>query len=276
MSLHNIAFWLSSNLWVTALVIVIAPLGVIISFILYFKSKRVKCPIYDLRHISLIHDFDNYFKSVEIKNNNQPIADLTVTRFIFWNAGRETIRKSDITAVDPFEIKMLNGSKILEAGFIQRKNKTNNLSINIIEDGKKLLISFDYLDFEEGGIIQILHTAKTPNDIEIKGTFIGSGKIKQNLLLKNKIYKFVEKFEISKGKARIIFSTMLFLIPLLTFIPLLFPEADTKINSTNLKIITNLIIIIVYWFMAIVTVRRRVPKGFDLFEDSDKFLKRKA
>lgn len=96
--------WLNSlvtNPWFGITSFIIGVLGVILTIIFYFKSKKFKRPCYAIRSLGVVEDITNKSKSLEIYYAGQKIERLTITRIAFWNAGNETIDKRDIAPADP-------------------------------------------------------------------------------------------------------------------------------------------------------------------------------
>jgi hypothetical protein len=112
--------------------------------------------------------------SLEISYHGQEVSNLTVTKFAFWNHGRDPIRQEDIPTAAPILIKTKGGAKILDAKVIQFTTAENKFAINA--DADACGIGFEYLGEKDGAIVQLLHTGRSSQDIEVVGTVIGAGK----------------------------------------------------------------------------------------------------
>ena len=85
--------WFFSNLW--SIVSLIITLTLAIYF--YFKSKKVKLPIYSQWSINIINVLEKKFESLEMMYSGLQIDNLTVTKILFWNGGNDTINDQDIS-----------------------------------------------------------------------------------------------------------------------------------------------------------------------------------
>jgi hypothetical protein len=87
--------------------------------------------------------------------SKQKIKNLTVTKFAFWNAGKETINNTDIAKSQPLKIIIDNNHEILDFEKEYENNPANEFSFSLSDDKKILSINFDYIDKNQGFILQI-------------------------------------------------------------------------------------------------------------------------
>ncbi|MGR3311398.1 MAG: hypothetical protein ACUZ77_11580 [Candidatus Brocadiales bacterium] len=170
--------------WPNVLSISLALIGIILAIFFYIKGKRTKKPTYAIRSTNLIRDFKGRFGKLKIKYGDEPISNFTATKVAFWNNGKETINGSkggDIATTDQLMIKVKNGSRFLDSDVLHPKkdDNPNQFSIKPSEDGSHVLIQFEYLDKGQGGVMQLLHTGKSSDDVEVCGTIKGYGKLKR-------------------------------------------------------------------------------------------------
>lgn len=162
-------------------------LGLIISFILgyyfYFKSSKKRSPIYSIRSRNLIRDYTNEVKKLSIKYENEDVKSLTVSRFLFWNDGAETINRTDITVAEPLIIK--TASKILDVEILALNEEANRLTISL--EKNEIKVDFDYLDKDNGVVLQIFHTGTSSNDLILYGKIKGSRMPKKESLYSSKM-----------------------------------------------------------------------------------------
>lgn len=175
-SLNKLVLSISSNPWVILLSIVFGAIGVI-GVIFTIMGLRLMKPRYLIKSNNLIENFATKLTKLNILYNDEKISNLTVSKFVFWNEGKETIHDTDIASSDPFVISVMDGVKILEGKIIFERNKANKFEVEILEEGKKLAIDFEYVDKNEGVIIQIVHTGKGSKGIKVDGTIKGIGRI---------------------------------------------------------------------------------------------------
>ena len=149
--------------------------GIILACVFYFRGKKEKKPRARKKSFNLISQSVLLVNPEKIKVTyaDEPIGNLTVTNVAFWNAGREPIRSQDIPSNAPLYIQATDGVRILEAYVVQRNNPSNDLKCTLL-DSNHLLLSFEYLDKDDGGVLQVFHTGMTSSDLQIKGKVIGA------------------------------------------------------------------------------------------------------
>jgi hypothetical protein len=168
---------LTSNPWLTLLSVIVAIVAVIVAIVFGIKSSRSRKPYFRKISATIVSDFTNKVQSIQMLFDGKPISDVTITRFLFWNAGRETIRKEDIAQSDPLRITVTDGKEILESKIVKENNDASMFKLSPI--GRTALdLSFDFAERNQGAIIQVIHTGKTEKDIDLTGTVIGAGKPK--------------------------------------------------------------------------------------------------
>lgn len=155
---------------------VLAIFAVVMAIFFYVRSRRSKVPLYTKRSFNIIQDFSTKLSYLTVQYKNETVDNLTITKLAFWNDGRQTINMIDIAEADPLRISAIHNSKILSAEVIYSRNPANRFRISDIEQYTSTKLLFDYLDRNEGGVIQIIHTGKSSKDIEVKGTVKGAGE----------------------------------------------------------------------------------------------------
>lgn len=261
---------LATNPWVTIGSIFLGITGIILSIIFYFKSKRTKKLKTKLKSINLVKDSIKKIEGLNIEFFGNPIPNLTITKLALWSSGNESIQKHDIPTSNPLSIVALNNVTILEAKIIYEKNKHNSLKINIPSDSKKINIDFEFLDSEDGCVIQVLHTGSSSDDITLDGTIIGTGKVykphSKKIYLSNKLLNAIATTMkpsrifgyacVSFGGLVIIFTIFLILY------------SKQSLDSKSIFELFPLIFLgISYLVLGFFTTRRAIPKGFDIFEE---------
>lgn len=135
-----------------------------------FRFKREKRPLYltsSYEVISTSHSVDG----LQITLQGVVVSSLTVTRMSFWNAGRETMHRSDIAASDPIRIVALRpGITILGAKLAHVCRPVNDVSISATADA--VAIEFDFLDRGDGCVVDLYHSS--PSGFSVIGTLKGA------------------------------------------------------------------------------------------------------
>lgn len=277
-TLVELATWLSQNPWLTILSFLLALLSVILAVIFFIKSRRLKQPRFAIRSFNLVRDFTSRFEALEMLYAGQSIQNLTVSKIAFWNNGAETIDGQDIASADPLVAKLKEGYRILEASVLSVKNEANQFAIAVSDGASRVFLQFDYLDKDEGAVIQILHTGKSSGDIWLGGTIKGAGKPVRQYFPRLRgleiLFRVLPSRFPSPARRRRILGATFFLTPLLLFaavgVLLLVPDgysAATEDASLGLVLAGLGLTCLGYWGMGFYLLRRRIPSGFDVFEE---------
>ena len=243
---------------------IIAIIGIVLAVIFYLKSKKIKSPYYAIRSIILIKDLISKIESLEMVFRGKPIKNLTVTKLAFWNGGNDTINYQDIPNTEPLTINVKKGIEILDAKVLYVQNPANQFSISPSDDHSFVKLQFEYIDKDEGGVIQIIHTGISEEDIDIRGKIKGVGRpIKKsvpkmvifnpryaNIQAKNKLGKIIPYFVL----------IVLFGIPLF----LIYNTYTRKIFDLG-QLFGVFLITLMYWGFGYYIIKKRLPKGFDIF-----------
>jgi len=261
---------ISGSSYVTLGLILLALLSFILMIIFYHRSKRIKRPFYSIKHMNIIRDFRSRIDSLEISIGGESVENLTVTQVAFWNGGKETIRKNDITSAEPLEISVKEPFKILEAKILVVNNPANEISIRRIksESGKHFIqLNFEYLDMDEGCVVQIIHDGYSSKDILVSGTIIGAGKPKNRELPSGRDVNMLFPFPVPIKFKNVRHQGVLYFI--LGFIIVLIGTGIFLLSNTddNSGYIVCWILGALLILLSSVLIKRRIPKGLETFED---------
>jgi|SRR6185312_10947907 len=165
---------------------IIGPIGVLVAVVVYFKQKKDRRPVYGKQTFPLIFKSGTTPKKLELFYDHKAVEKLTLTKFAFWNAGRETIRKEDISAVKPITIKSAKGATIYDSE-IAYSELVNNFKITKIDDFT-LGVDFDFIDLNQGMVVNLYHNGDSSDDIICEGAIIGGGSIKRGAVSQNVLF----------------------------------------------------------------------------------------
>lgn len=162
--------------WLTIILALTTIISFFLMIIFYFKSKREKIPYYDIISLNLVQELVSKVDSLEMSYSGELIETLTVTRVAFWNGGRETINNQDIVGSDPPRVRAKEGCRILSAQILYA-TPANQFGLEMAEDQSNVIFNFNYIDKDEGMIVQLFHTGKSSEDAEVCGRIKGAGTI---------------------------------------------------------------------------------------------------
>ena len=194
--------------------------SILLAIYFYVKSKREKKPVYSLKTSQLINNNLSSIDKLEITYDGNRLENLSLTKFAFWNAGKETIKEEDIVKFDPIKISVSENLTIYDYK-IEIQDEKNNIRIEQKKDSS-LLLAFDYLDKNDGVLFTIYHNGKNSDEIKVSGTCMGAFKITigaerekiSNSLMDIKAVKFFENLVNNKN----LFLNILGLISILPFV----------------------------------------------------------
>lgn len=163
------------NLLIGILSLIIALVTLYVSYHLFNKGTKEKKPSYTIMTRGIIRNAPDEFADLKIIYRTEEISRFSESRVAFWNGGKETIFRKDISENDKIAISPEEGYQILGAELVYQLNTANNFAVQFING--KVYIDFDYIDNGEGCTIQIFHTGKTSWSLSVSGSIIGAGKI---------------------------------------------------------------------------------------------------
>jgi hypothetical protein len=180
----NLTNILTQNPWVKLISIFgafVAFPSFFLAIYFYLKGKTKKSIKYISRYDTLINEgIDQKVIGLSISISNKQIKRLTVSRIAFWNNGNKTLTYNDIPTLSKFTINIDNKYDILDVSIIETLNTKNNISVNLLEDCKTIEIYFEYMDNNDGFVLQIFHTGNDSSALTLNGGIIG-GKISKGI-----------------------------------------------------------------------------------------------
>lgn len=171
----------SVGFWCTVVGTIITLVSLVLAFVFYKKSIRVKKLAYFVTDpipiASVVSTPSGYRVSLLIEREGRDTikADEAYLFFVrLSNLGREPIRKTDMSVKDPIHLKVKEAN-VLDAIVIKESRPSIDFSaVEFIKDKNEWITSiiFDFLDNRDGVLIRVL--TDSPNAaISMEGTVIG-------------------------------------------------------------------------------------------------------
>lgn len=167
---------LSTNPVVTLGSFILAVLGIILAIVFYIRSQKNKTPCFEGSSNTLIEGLHKSLDGLEIHYKGQSQERITVTKIVFWNAGKDTIDSSDLVELDQLRVATPKSIDILDIKIIDVSSSSNSVSLgNATEDEttKSYPLKFEYLDNEDYFVIQIIHNGSCEEYFHIAGKIKG-------------------------------------------------------------------------------------------------------
>ena len=181
-----------------AIAIVTFIIGLLVSYYFYLKSIRVREPVWLIKGYNVIYKYKSVFPSLNVTYAKKNVDTFSIAYILFYNRGAETITREDIDTVDHIRIESYEGVRILDASVLQVNNQSSQFTL--AKNNSKVLINFDYLNKNQGAIIQVTHTGSTKEDIYITGDIKHVGKVNKQ----EKQPSLINRFLASKNQRNVI------------------------------------------------------------------------
>jgi len=154
-------------------------LGLLAAYIFYRKGMRDKEPYYSIVSRNLIQDNLGKMNDLEILYKRHKVENLTTSKIVFGNSGKDTIDRLDIVKSHPLKIVSSTNTAILDAKIIGTNHPTSKFRIALSKDGSKVNLGFEYIDQGQWVLIQLVHTGQSSENLKLKGEIKGVKKIKE-------------------------------------------------------------------------------------------------
>ncbi len=242
---------------------IVGVVGVV--FALYFglKKSKYKKLTYVIRSSNIFTGLEHTIPDVEVRfpGYGLPVNRLTVTKVAFWNAGTETIPSQDVVMENPLFLRAKTGVAILSVRVIDCTNRYNKVDTRL--DGQRMgaAITFDYLDQNDGALLQIFHTGLGNDDIQLEGTIKGVRSIQRRPLITPQSTK-----QLSRGLAVPVLCIFWVLLTVVAYAAISAPHFLAKAGSMtelDITIISGVILLgfLITGGVAYSLYTTAVPKG---------------
>jgi len=154
--------------------VVIALAGILVSLVIFWVSRKEKVPCYYIESTSLVAPSGEGIPGLGITFQGKPVKRVTSTSVTIWNAGRETIRREDIPGSDRLRISVPKGVSVLSAKII-KTSRTPVQGTLEVRNGN-IYVAPNFLDKNDGVVVQVLHTGGAEGVCHVTGTIIGASR----------------------------------------------------------------------------------------------------
>ena len=144
-----------------------------------FRSLREKRPQWAVRSVPLVDEFNSKYENLRVTYERKPVENLTISKVLFWNAGRETITKTDLDTINPLRIVAKDKTRLLDVKVLVSNHDASRIDVRPDKRKNCAFLKFDYLDHTDGAVLQVVHTGKSSGDLEISGDIRGVRRIHQ-------------------------------------------------------------------------------------------------
>lgn len=133
--------------------LVVGLIGIIVSVVLYFRSKCKKTLGYTIDSTQLISKKMTGIPKLKVSIDDQPVETLSSTTILFFNAGNQSIVLSDFAIKEPLGISITGR---LHSYDVSADNPNSTPTLQPIKD-KTFYVKFDFLKQKQSFSITLLH-----------------------------------------------------------------------------------------------------------------------
>ncbi|MBJ8205611.1 hypothetical protein JDS91_30785 [Bacillus cereus] len=152
-------------------------LGIVIALITtLIASKAKKRLVYQCKSLKVIGTDSITPNEIEITYKGKKVPRVIMTKITIWNVGKETINGSDIVNDDNLRLEIDKNEEIISLNIINKTRDVNKFTSFLdAKSNNTAILTFDYLDPNDGVTLEILHTDWKWNP-KIKGSIKGLPK----------------------------------------------------------------------------------------------------
>jgi hypothetical protein len=265
-------------------------IGLIVSYYFYIKSIKVKEPVYAISSINLVSDYKSDYPNLNVSYKKRRVENLTLSKILFYNRGAETINRIDIETINHIKVVVKAGIKILDASILLTNNLSNQFSVDIDRRENCVLLNFDYIDQNQGAVLQVVHTGRSSGDINVTGDIKGAKsimRIKRPNPRESKVLSLLDFIMRSRRNTKIMWLLLLCfvgIIDILTFWFIFSPDTyqilgldklmyfrynPPPVGSLILTFLTN----VLFFILALPFLKREIPlpPGLDIYRNRDEW-----
>ncbi len=265
------------------IILIFAVVSLITSYYFYKKSIRRASAAYAIRTIRLISSNLCKLPAIDISHDSQRVSTLSISKVALWNDGSDTINADSIAKNNTLRIEIDASYEIFGADIQYLKNPSNDFRIHVAEDHRSVKIDFDYFDREEGVVLQLYHSGQSSSDLSIVGQIKACNRIRRikpysTAPMPMPDFKVVDvirinnkEYRISSYKAMQIYGfVILVMAAIMCFFSLRevwYEPVEPVAKDPFLETLWVILFSAIYGFVGYQVIRRRVPKGFDIFNE---------
>ena len=141
---------------------VVTVFSLILAAFAYYKPRRRQRLYYQTAAIRYFEKDDYTLPSeVVMTFRGREVSRLTKATLVLWNGGAEVLRGEDIVAHDPIRMSVETPGSILNYSIVGGTTAGNRVRATIGQDAQnELYLEYDYLNSEDGVVIQVLHDSR--------------------------------------------------------------------------------------------------------------------
>ena len=143
----------------------------VVAFFLQIRDRQQRKPCYRRHTIPIVLQPEVNFDELKIIFQGEPIKDLSLTEFFFWNDGRKAFHEQDLNVGggEHLRIEAKDSGRIFQTPRLVAEPK-NGVSLSLPDKAASMTevpIKFLFLNTGEGWVLTLKHTG----EVELRGAF---------------------------------------------------------------------------------------------------------
>jgi hypothetical protein len=146
--------------------------GLVVAFVTYVLTRQRRILAFQQKGQKLLgHETQGLPDTVGVTYRGRAIPRVTKTFVVLWNAGEKVISGSDIVSSDRLRLDVGEDAEILSCSV--RAMTRPVTAFDVAQKSSRVAeINFDFLDAEDGAVVEMLHTSPRKN-VAVAGTVKG-------------------------------------------------------------------------------------------------------
>jgi hypothetical protein len=122
------------------------------------KAKQEKKIVWCTWTAPLATTYTAQENAIRLTYNRKEVRSIGVSWFMIWNVGKVAVLAKDLSQHNPVRIVATGNTRIISAEPIGSSDPGNMPGAVANQDGKSVLISFEYLNYRHGVMFSVIHT----------------------------------------------------------------------------------------------------------------------
>jgi hypothetical protein len=147
-------------------------ISVVLAVVFYRRSVRAREPRYIMESWRVISESESRIRHFTMRIGDNELKHVSLTKILFWNAGRETILRSDVSQNAPLRLGIRAPARIYDVSipFTSKPECDFRVSNQSFAEAK---IDFEFVGHGDGCVIQVIHDARSPAELHLSAGFKG-------------------------------------------------------------------------------------------------------
>lgn len=146
-------------------------LGLVGGAIISIKLSKNKNPLWYFRLNVLFSKGISKIEELKITYKDYFVDNLSSGYLAFWNNGKETITANDVAEKISFCVS--EGYSIYHAEVVKATKASNEFKVAVSEDRRKVELTFRYIDYKQGVVVQLFSDCDNIKNYELQGAVMG-------------------------------------------------------------------------------------------------------